>query len=319
MPGSDCHETDAGEPDGDSRLLDGYLALIGAGHDGDDPPQLLRGQFHDVVLLGDVAYRLPRDEVSRRLLPSRIELLRALSQCDLPAAIPTPLSGDAAGEPLGRCHVALQRLPGVAAGPELLATTSAEAAVATDLAALLARLQELGSDSAVGQAVPRSGRDHWSRFADDVREVLYPLMSDEGRARAEAELTGVLAVDPVGRSLVHSDLGGANLLWTTDGAGPRLTGVLDWDEAGIGNQACDLASIAATFGWPLATRVGARLGGGQASLIADAKAIAETFALQQALPAALSGDRAALDDGMTRYRPDALRGERRGRGSPTGA
>jgi len=37
-------------------------------------------------------------------------------------------------------------------------------------------------------------------------------------------------------------------------------------------------------------------------MLADAKIIAGTFALQQALPAALSGDQAALDEGLRQYR-----------------
>ena len=84
---------------------------------------------------------------------------------------------------------------------------------------------------------------------------------------------------------------------------PKLTGVLDWDHTCIGDQAADLASIAATIGWPLAGRIDTRRRrGGARPLLADAKIIAATFALQQALPAALNGDHASLDDGLRRYR-----------------
>ena len=37
-------------------------------------------------------------------------------------------------------------------------------------------------------------------------------------------------------------------------------------------------------------------------MLADARIIAATFALQQALPAALSGDQDSLDDGLRTYR-----------------
>lgn len=57
-----------------------------------------------------------------------------------------------------------------------------------------------------------------------------------------------------------------------------------------------MASLAVTFGWPLAERL---TGGGP--VLDDARAIAATFALQQALPAALSQDAAMLADGLTRY------------------
>ena len=94
----------------------------------------------------------------------------------------------------------------------------------------------------------------------------------------------MLALDPAGDALVHGDLGGGNLLWTATEAGPRLTGILDWDGARIGHQADDLASIAVTVGWPLAERIDAARHGGDTPTIAAATAIAATFALQQALP-----------------------------------
>jgi aminoglycoside phosphotransferase (APT) family kinase protein len=132
--------------------------------------------------------------------------------------------------------------------------------------------------------------------------VLFPLMSPEGRRKAAAELRAVLALDPAGDALVHEDLGGDNLRWDLAGPQPRLTGVLDWDGACLGSQSADLASLAATYGWQIVGKVaGLRPGAGRADL-SRARAIAATFALQQALPAALSGDVAMRDDGLAAYR-----------------
>ena len=288
----------------ESHLLEAYLAAVGAAcGDGDKADaNLRRGQFHDVVLLGEVAYRFPRDEESRRLLPARMALLRALRSCEMPVAIPGLLSDASVAQPLGQCHAALQRVSGEPIEPDQLAEASAQSGMITDLALLLDRLLELGTDPAIREAVPRADPGEWQRFGDDVARVLFPLMSRDGRARAEAELNRVAAVDPTGEALVHGDLGGANLLWTGSGPETRLAGILDWDGAHIGNQADDLASIAVTVGWPLAEELDAKRHGGQSPVLADAKAIAATFALQQALPAALSGDQLNLDDGLTGYR-----------------
>jgi aminoglycoside phosphotransferase (APT) family kinase protein len=283
----------------ESQLIEAYLAAVGGacGNGDEAGVRLLRGQFHDVVLLGEAAYRFPRDEESRRLLPPRIALLRALRNFEMPVAIPGLLSDAAVGQPLGQCYAMLQRVSGQPAEPDQFA--AAQFGVITDLALLLDRLFELGTDAAVREAVPRADPGEWLRFADDVSGVLFPLMSRDGQARAEAELNRVVAVDPTGEALVHGDLGGANLLWTDE---TRLAGVLDWDGAHIGNQADDLASIAVTIGWPLAGELDAKRHGGQSPAFADATAIAATFALQQALPAALSGDKLSLDDGLTGYR-----------------
>jgi aminoglycoside phosphotransferase (APT) family kinase protein len=286
----------------EDQLLAGYLAALPP-ISGGDRPEFRHGQFHDVVLADDVAYRFPRDEETRRALPGRVALLRVLENCRLPTATPVPLATERAGihDPLGRCHVALSRLRGEPLERERATSPRAEPVVVAELARLLDALSEAGTDPAVARVVPVGDPDRWARFASDVERVLSPLMSDRGRRRARAELAKVAAVDPRGTALVHGDLGGANLLWTMPESGPRLAGVLDWDGAQLGSQADDLASLAATFGWPLAERLDAARHTGGCPTIGDARTIAATFALQQALPAALSGDSVMLADGLAGY------------------
>ena len=93
--------------------LAAYLAVlqrdgqpVGAG------PRLVSGQFHDVVLAGEVAYRFPRDERSRRELPARMAMLVALAQARLPVAIPVPLDSAHLGRPLGTCYAAVSLVHG---------------------------------------------------------------------------------------------------------------------------------------------------------------------------------------------------------------
>ena len=286
----------------EDQLLASYLAAV-QHVGGGERPEFRHGQFHDVVLAGDVAYRFPRDEESRRALPGRVALLRVLGNCRLPVATPVPLTTAPAAqhEALGRCHVALSRLRGQPLEREQAISPRSEPIVIAELGRLLDALSELGTDPAVARVVPGADPDRWVRFASDVDRVLFPLMPERGRRRAEAELAKVAAVDPVGTALVHGDLGGTNLLWTVPESGPHLAGVLDWDEAQLGNPADDLASLAVTFGWPLAERLDASRHAGRSPTIGDARTIAATFALQQALPAALSGDSAMLADGLAGY------------------
>jgi Ser/Thr protein kinase RdoA (MazF antagonist) len=282
---------------GMSDQLARYLAVLGRPA-GD--ARLVHGQFHDVVLAGDMAYRFPRDEQSRHGLPAAVALLAALNACNLPVAVPVPLATDQLTCPLGSSYVALSRLPGRPIG--VISSGHAQRAVIAQLGGLLGRLAELGADPALQQLVPRTKPDYWQVFGERVRHVLFPLMSGGGRRRAAAQLAAVASVTATGGALVHNDLGGGNLLWVTEGGTPRLAGVLDWDGASIGNQANDLASMAVTVGWTLAERIHALRGDAACPMIAEAKIIASTFALQQALPAALNGDQASLDDGLSEYK-----------------
>jgi aminoglycoside phosphotransferase (APT) family kinase protein len=230
-----------------------------------------------------------------------LEALAAAAPGGLHAAlIPEPLAGPDISPPVGRCHVALRRLP----GRQLVRAEAGSPDVLTQLARLLDALGELGRQPEIGAAVPQADRGNWERFADDAGRVLFPLMPDSGRRLAAAELAAVRTVDPAGDALVHGELGGSNLLWAGPAPRFRLTRILDWDEAHLGSQADDLASLATMLGWPAAEGLDRRRHGGRCPTIADARIIEATFALQQALPAALSGDTEALADGLTRYTAD---------------
>lgn len=251
--------------------------------------RLERGQFHDVVLTEDVVYRIPRDADSARRLPARIAMLDALRSVPLPVAVPEPLPG-------GNGRVAVLRpVPGEPL-PDGFREDSA--GLVWQLVRLLNALRDAGP-LLVG-VVPAVDRQLWNGFARDVRAELWPLMSAAGRERAAAELAAVAAVDPTGDALVHGDLGGANVRWSGPPARPNLVGVIDWDSAVLGDQAVDLAGLAVTVGWPAAERV-AELRG-TATDIPKARAIAGTFALQQALPALRAGDAASLAGGLRPYR-----------------
>jgi aminoglycoside 2''-phosphotransferase len=283
--------------------LAGYLDVLERdGQPAGPGARLVSGQFHDVVLAGDVAYRFPRDEPTRRALPARMALLAALATAQFRVAIPVPLDLAHLGRPLGSCYAAVSLVDGEPAKAGVAPAPQAEAALARELADLLDRLGAIGADAAVRQAVPAAGPDYWIEWAAQVRAVLHPLMTDGGRQRSELELAAICAVDPSGTALVHTDLGGGNLLLTAHGDAQTVTGVLDWDGSQIGNQASDLASLAATFGWRLAGLIDAERARLEGPMIGTARVIAATFALQQALPAALSGDSESLADGLASYR-----------------
>ncbi|TDC04176.1 aminoglycoside phosphotransferase family protein, partial [Streptomyces sp. 8K308] len=217
----------------------------------------------------------------------RAALLRAVAALDLGVRTPTPIA-ELADPP----RLSLTRVPGEPLPPGALDSPAVFAAAAEQLATLLARLA-----TAPSSALPRQAATHWRDFADAVVAELHPLMSREGRARADAELAALRALPALDTAVVHGDLGGENLLWEWHAGLPVLTGVIDWDEVALGDQAEDLAALSASYGPELLAALSP-----SPAVAARVATIRGSFALQQALVAQRDGDDAELADGLANYR-----------------
>ncbi|MFI9811671.1 capreomycin phosphotransferase [Saccharothrix variisporea] len=252
------------------------------------------GQFHDVLITHDRVFRFPKTAAAAAELPARAAVLTAIDAADLGVGVPVPLSevGPEGFLVLSRLHgTPLERAD--ATSPDVVDVVAAE--FARVLRALAAADVEK-----VGRVVPFADPGRWAEFAGRVRTTLFPLMSADGRARAERELAAAVGLDHVATGLVHGDLGGENVLWQQVEELPQLTGIVDWDEAKVGDPAEDLAAVGASYGTALLERVVALLGAEDAW--PRIRAYQGTFALQQALAGAEDGDDEELDDGLTGYR-----------------
>ncbi|WKG03771.1 aminoglycoside phosphotransferase family protein [Mycolicibacterium sp. HK-90] len=254
--------------------------------------EVREGQFHRVALGADRVACFPRTPAAAARLAQRAELLRVVATMDLSVAVPEPLA-IYSGEPT---YLVLTRIPGNPLQRSDLTTPRTIDIVAAQCHELLTRLA--AAQPSVRAALPAAAPDRWSRFASAVRAGLYPLMSPAGRDRADHELAAACALPHSTATVVHGDLGGDNLLWRNDAQGPRLSGVIDWDSAMLGDPAEDIAALTASYGRPLLDR----LAGSDRELSDRVVAIRDTFALQQALDGQLDGDEGELADGLAGYR-----------------
>ena len=106
-----------------------------------------------------------------------------------------------------------------------------------ELGRFLASLHALPVDSL---PLPRADVDDWraehERRRAEFEQHVFPLLRRDERHRAEQLFAGVaFEFEPC---LVHGDLGPEHVLCADDG---RITGVLDWADARIGDRAIDLA------------------------------------------------------------------------------
>lgn len=255
------------------------------------------GQFHDVLIARDRVFRFPKTAAAAAELPGRVAVLTAVDALDLGVDVPVPLSEVQEGGPHG--FLVLSRLHGTPLERADATLPDVIDVVAAEFARVL-RAMAAADVEKLRLAVPVADAGRWGGFAGRVRATLFPLMSEDGRARAERELAAAVAMDHVVTGLVHGDLGGENVLWQQVEELPRLTGIVDWDEAKVGDPAEDLAAVGASYGPELLERVVALLGVGDPW--PRIRAYQGTFALQQALAGAEDGDEEELDDGLTDYR-----------------
>ncbi len=294
-------EVSAGlSPDPDPRVLR-YAGVLGINPVG---LTLASGQTSDVVvdLTRDVVWRFPR-------YPSGVASLgltatRTAVAAQIGLAAPEVLGVSPDGPP-GQAYVCFRRLAGVGVSPGLLASLGPQARsrFCSDLADLLLRLRE--ADATAWPAPEVGWVKRWQLLAQHVGTAVLPRLPAPGRALAQHDLAAAVAaaVDaPAG--LLHGDLGSTNLL--IDPIDGRLTGVLDWEGAGPGDPAVDLAALRATFDrdhtrprlMDLLLDVAPVL----TSDLFRANLYLGTFALQEALHGALNEDAEAWAAGTAAYR-----------------
>ncbi|WP_431964765.1 phosphotransferase family protein [Actinacidiphila sp. bgisy160] len=193
------------------------------------------------MLLPQVAaVRISKRPSAAEALPRRMELLRAVGAAGLPFAVPEPLTPVAVFD--GRAAVAVSWIDG-AALPEGEGDPE-------HIGKLLRDLREVPLAAGLRQALATtrepSPRGWAGILAEDVIPRLPVRWRDEGRRR----LDNAMALDPVPDALVHGDLAGSNVHWSSDG---KLIGVLDWDLALPFDPAIDAACMA-WHGWDTVRR-----------------------------------------------------------------
>jgi aminoglycoside phosphotransferase (APT) family kinase protein len=277
------------DSDGGGRLS-AYVGVIATAWDGSfgrDAVTLHPGHDYDVVLVGTrAAFRFPRHQAALDALPREVAALAGLGATpgtDLADVLPDVFL-DRSGDSLGRAFLGQRVLPGE---PLPRASVDAVGPMAYRFAAELARVLDALAAVTVTADLMKTltqapMRTSFPELAETVRADLYPTMTSAERHATDAALDAVLDIAPPATpSLVHGDFVGRNLRWDADET--RLTGVLDWGQVHLGDPAYDIASVADTYGWDLASTVAAATARDDDDAVVRARAYAATFPLQRAL------------------------------------
>jgi aminoglycoside phosphotransferase (APT) family kinase protein len=178
---------------------------------------------------GEWMFRLPRRREVERWMESEIALLPELA-ATLPVAVPR-------FEFIGRDGIVCVGYRKLAGSP---ATAGLDERTGSDLGRFLSALHGFSDERARALGVPYfdppAWRDRFRDLCDDFRRRVFPLLESSARRRAGRVFASVPELDfvPV---LLHGDLGPEHIL-CRDG---RVTGVIDWSDARVGDAALDLA------------------------------------------------------------------------------
>lgn len=230
-------------------IPDRYIERIRSMHPSIEPAALLlnsEGMVNDVVIVNDeLVFRFPKSERARELLAREARLLDAIAEhVRLPIPRPHRLEDDVVtyrlihGEPLNRTIVS--RL-----GPEH------RAALLRELGEFLNDLH--GIDVVSLDGIESTGgtrtRADWEDLHTLAVETLFPLLMRYQRDWITEHFTPVLdgsldlSFEP---ALVHADLAPYHILF--DDRSRRLTGVIDFGTAGIGDPAVDIGCLIYHYG-----------------------------------------------------------------------
>jgi aminoglycoside 2''-phosphotransferase len=227
-------------------------------------PQLSLGWWGEKIQIGEgaddfltfnknVLFRFPRGIQAHEEIEREVALLRAL-QGRLPLPIPNPLYASQGVPEAGRAFIGYVLPPGKLLAKEMLESVDEEETVqglAEQLAAFLSALHHLPVAELAHLSVPVPfNREGLEALYVRAQEELFPQMPPDQRAYITAHFEALLAtpdhfaVTPV---LLHGNVGPETIIY--DAKEHRISGVIDFSRACLGDPALDFARLIGPRGY----------------------------------------------------------------------
>jgi len=155
-----------------------------------------------------------------------------------------------------RCFVGYHKIRGVPWSADLAETPHLE----RHLAGFLSDLHRFPPDLAVRllglRADPHQWRQGYLEFYAQIQKDAFPLLEEPARRKA-AQVWGAFLQDEANfsflPSLIHADLCADHIL--CDLECQRVSGIIDWEDATLGDPALDFVGLAYIAGWGLVERI----------------------------------------------------------------
>lgn len=210
------------------------------------------GQNHDILLVNDeLLFRFPKYRQGIEGLAREHEILQGV-RLQLPLATPDFVYHNVDQAEVGRAFVGYHKLPGESLWTETFAQIDDDrtiARLATDLASFLQTLHSIPA-SRINYPLPQADTQaDWRAIFGRIQQVVYPHLSEQARAWTTQQFGRFLEnADHFAFTSVlrHGDFGTSNILYGAEEQ--RVTGVVDFGHAGLGDPAVDFAGLCVSFG-----------------------------------------------------------------------
>lgn len=233
--------------------------------------------------------RFPRTDLVAASTARELVLLPALQDA-LPFAVPALLWH---GRHAGRPWLGYRRITGEAIDRlDPVRDAALAVALGRGLAALHAFPIERARGLLGGAATPAAWAARYEALRGEARARLQDVLDAADASRLERAIDVFIAqADAFVPALVHGDLGPEHVL--VDGWG-RFTGIIDWEDAAVGDPAIDFAGLWGRLGATAARAVLAAYGrGGERAFERRVQAYAWIAVVHDLLHAVAAGDRDA--------------------------
>lgn len=261
------------------------------------------GQNNEVWLV-DAAFifRFPKYGEGVRQLRREAELLGRIAG-RLPLAVPRPDYGVLEPAGAGRAFMGYRRIEGLPLEGERLHRLIDAASLRGIAVQLTGFLKALHATNLAGgwlelEAGSFDPYREWEELYERLRHELYRYMNPKARDRTDRHFADFFAARGHSRieaALIHGDFGGSNILF--DPSENRVTGVIDFGSAQIGDPATDYAALSASYGDEF-LRIAAELNPDILGMRDRILFYKGTFALQEALFGLEHGDDGAFKSGL---------------------
>jgi len=207
---------------------------------------------------GSYVFRFPKRADIHAGLRKEIRLLPGLAP-SLPLAIPCFEYVWPGGPEYGGPFVGYPKIRGVPLTMSLLAKADV-AAVATQLGRFLTALHRLSLSQAVALGTATADAQQWCQeyvaMRDTIRRRIFPLLDVAHQRSLDRLWARFLEHEDNFRftpALIHRDLSSEHILFEVEG--DQVTGVIDWEDAAIGDPAFDFTGLLADYGPGFARQV----------------------------------------------------------------